>query len=373
MSCASSGSIHDKASNRKLEDMMKRIAAASLLAALAIVSAAHAADLKKQTFRVVGTWGNASMYKDYEAPMWNKNVPGASGGRITADMRAITDLGLTGTETIKLLTTDAFDAGFGLYAYIVSGNPVFEGFDLGMVSRTADEQKRLVGAYAPIVDKAMGDIHRVKVMANYPFPLPLLACRDEFKSLADLRGRKIRVFSTTLGDMVEGLGGVSVSIPLGEVPTALQRGVVDCAVSSGIAVYRAKWFDVVHHLYELPVVGAMAFLGMKKTRWDSLDKPTQEFLTKQSQLFEKLTWDATKEDEQQGIACLTGETLGGPACRQGAPAKMKLVRASPGDAAVRDKVLKDFVLKRFANRCGAECVTRWNQTAGAAVGISIAK
>lgn len=352
---------------------MKLVAVVSLLTVLGVSSVVHASDLKKQSFRVVGTWGNASMYKDYEAPMWKKYIPEASDGKITADMRAITDLGLTGTETIKLLTTDAFEVGFGLYAYIVSGNPVFEGFDLGMVPRNADEQKRISDAYAPIVDKAMDSIHHVKVMANYPFPLPLIACRDEFKSLADLRGRKIRVFSTTLGDMVEGLGAVSVSIPLGEVPTALQRGVVDCAISSGLAMYRAKWFDVVHYLYERPVVGAMAFLGMKKARWDSLDKPTQEFLAKQSKLFEERTWDATKADEQQGIACLTGDKLNGPACREGEPAKMKLVRAAPGDAAVREKVLNDFVLKRFAARCSAECVANWNKTAGAAVGLSTAK
>jgi TRAP-type C4-dicarboxylate transport system substrate-binding protein len=342
---------------------------ASAIAALATVAAAD--PLPKQQFKVVGTWGTASMYKDYEAPMWNKDVPEASDGSITADVQAITDLGLSGTETIKLLSTGAYDVGFALYAYIVSGNPVFEGFDLALVPQNADEQRKLVDAYSPVVEKAMSDIHHVKLMTNYPFPLPVLACRDKFTGISDLKGRKIRTFSTTLGDMVEGLGGISVSIPLAEVPTALQRGVVDCAVSSGIAMYNAKWFDVVHYLYQMPIVSGMGFVGMTQARWDKLDAATQAFLAEQSKKFEDKTWAQTKEDEQQGIACLTGETLGGPACRHGDPAGMTLVRTSDEDAATRKRVLTDFVLKRFGERCGADCAKVWNQTAGASVGLSI--
>lgn len=345
---------------------------AGALVALATVATVAVADpLPEQQFKVIGTWGTASMYKDYEAPMWNKAIPEASGGRITADMQAITDLGLSGTETLKLLSTGAYDVGFALYAYVVSGNPVFEGFDLALVPQNADEQRKLVDAYSPIIEKSMSEIHGVKLMTNYPFPLPVLACREKFSGISDLKGLKIRTFSTTLGDMVEGLGGIGVSIPLAEVPTALQRGVVDCAISSGIAMYNAKWFDVVHYVYQMPIVSGMGFVGMTQSRWDKLDPATQAFLAEQSRAFEEKTWAATKEDEQQGIACLTGETLGGPACRHGAPAGMTLVRTSDEDAATRKRVLADFVLKRFGERCGADCAGNWNKTAGAAVGLAI--
>ncbi len=352
---------------------MKKSSIAAGLALAGLASVVLADDLPEQKFKVIGTWGNASMYKDYEEPMWKTDIPKASKGKMKTEVQAITDLGLAGSEAIKLLSTGAYDAGFALYAYVVSGNPVFEGSDLALVPQTADEQRKMADAYSPVLERALAKVRSVKLMTNYPFPLPLIACRDEFKGLSDLKGRRIRVFSTTLGDMVEGLGGISVSIPLAEVPTALQRGVVDCAVSSAVAMYNAKWFDVVHYLYEMPIVGAMAFLGMTKARWEKLDKPTQEFLTKQSQTFADKTWAATKEDEQQGIVCLTGERLNGPPCRHGEPAKMKLVRTSGEDTAVRKRVLNDFVLKRFGVRCGAECSEEWNKTVGAAVNLSIPK
>ncbi|RUM96625.1 hypothetical protein EET67_16690 [Pseudaminobacter arsenicus] len=350
--------------------MKNRHLAAGLFLALT-TSFAQAGDVPEQSFKVIGTWGNASMYNDYEAPLWNEAIPQASGGKITADMQAINDLGLSGSEAIKLLSTGAYDAGFALYAYIVSGDPIFEGFDLALVSRSAEDQRKVVEAHSAVIEKAMADVHRLKLVTSYPFPLPVIACRDEFKSLADLRGRKIRVFATTQGDMVEGLGAVSVSIPLAEVPTSLQRGVVDCAMASAIAMYNAKWFDVVNYLYEMPIGGAIGFLGMTKSRWDQLDGETQKLLDEQARLFSEKTWAATHSDEQQGIACLTGERLDGPECQHGEAAKMTLVRTSPEDAELRQTVLNDFVLKRFAERCGAECTASWNQTAGAAVNVTI--
>ncbi len=334
---------------------------------------AQASDIPEQTFKVIGTWGNASMYKDYEAPLWNEAIPEASGGKITADMQAIDELGLSGSEAIKLLSTGAYDAGFALYSYIVSGNPVFEGFDLALVSRNASEQRKVVDALSPVIDTAMSDVHGIKLITSYPFPLPVVACREEFKSLEDLKGRKVRVFATTQSDLMDGLGAISVSMPLAEVPTALQRGVVDCALASAMAMYHAKWFDVVNYIYEMPIGGAMAFLGMTESRWAALDEPTRTLLQREADKYAERTWALTESDEQQGIACLTGDPLDGEACKYGEPAKMTLVRTSEGDAAVRERILSEFVLKRYGDRCGTDCVKAWNEAAGAAVGVSIAE
>lgn len=335
------------------------------------VTGALANEIPEQRFNVIGTWGNATMYNDYELPMWRDKIPEASGGKIATEMQAINDLGLSGSEIVKLLSTGAYDAGFALYSYIVSGDPVFEGLDLSLVARNADDQQKVVDAYHPVVDKALADIHGLKLLANYPFPLPVIACRDEFSGLADLKGRKVRVFSTTQADMVEGFGGISVSIPLAEVPTSLQRGVVDCAIAGGVAMYNAKWFDVVNYVYEMPVGSAMAFLGMTASKWEGLSQPTKDLIQEQADAFAERTWAETRSDEQQGLACLTGELLGGPACRHGEPAKMTLVSGNVEDEDARTGVLNEFVLKRYAERCGSECAAEWTNTVGAAINLAI--
>ncbi len=346
--------------------MMKH--ACRTIAATAVLAAgATAPAFAEHSFKVIGTWGVGAMYKEHEAPLWETAIPEASGGKVTGEIKAMTDLGLKGFETVKLLKTGVYDVGFGAYTYIASGNPVFEGIDLALTPKNTDEARRLVEAYDPVVKKAFADIHGVELLASYPFPAQVLVCRDPFESLADLKGRKIRVYSTTLGDMAEGFGGVSVSIPLSEVVPALQRGVVDCGVSSGVSMYHAKWQDVVNYLYETPVSAGIAFLAMNKAKFDALDEETQTLLTEQSRIFADKAWAALKDSEQQGISCLTGE---GGSCRYGDPAGMTLVKANPDDEPLRRSILEDYVLKRYAERCGADCAAEWNATAGAVIGLS---
>lgn len=345
---------------------MKRLFPTLIGLAIGLASTFAAAEPPAQKFKVLGTWRLGSMYPDFEEKLFTEHVPKASNGRLTADVKAMTDVGLKGFETVKLLNTGVYDIAFGGYVYIASGNPVFEGIDLALVPNSVAQARQIADAYWPVVEKAMAEIHGVQLLASYPFPAQVLACREKFTSLAELQRRKIRVYSTTLGDMAEGLGGTSVTIPLAEVVPALQRGVIDCGITSAISMYNAKWQDVVKYVYETPVSAGIAFLAMNKKKWEALDPETRRILGEQAKAFETRTWDAIAKMQVDGIACLTGKN---GKCSLGAAADMTLVSATAADDAVRRKVLGGHVLQRYAKRCGAACADQWNATAGRIVGV----
>lgn len=350
--------------------MITRITCAALVGSLLAATGPALAEVPNATFNVVGTWSTGAMFTEHEAPLFQTLLPELTGGAMSGQVTAMTDLGLRGFETVRLLQTGVYDAGFFALSYIASGDPVFEGIDLALAPAGTAEARQLVAAYDPVVAEAMERINNVKYLISYPFPAQVLVCTQPFESLADLRGRKIRVYSTTLGDLVEGLGGVPVSIPLSEVPTALQRGVIDCGISSGVSMYTAHWQDVVGYLYETPVSAGIAGLGMNMDRWNALGAEGQAAMMEAATVFADRAWAALTESEQQGIACLTGELIeGAQPCRYGEPATMTLVRDSDVNNGIREEVLRDFVLRRYAGRCGAECATRWNETAGAVIGI----
>ena len=48
---------------------------------------------------------------------------------------------------------------------------------------------------------------------------------------------------------------------------------------------------------------------------------------------------------------------------------MTLVQPQAADFTERERVLREFVLKRWAGRCGPECTAEWNATIGKTVGI----
>ena len=62
---------------------MKYAIGAALAAALAVGSAQ--ADVEEKEFLVVGTWGNLFNWKEHESRMWQKVLPEASGGKLTAN------------------------------------------------------------------------------------------------------------------------------------------------------------------------------------------------------------------------------------------------------------------------------------------------
>ena len=323
-------------------------------------TAASAADLPKNTFKVVGTWGNLSNYQIHEGPFWNKTVTDKSNGAITAHAPPLTELGLKGFEVMRLLKLGVFDFAFGVIGYVASEDAVFEGVDLAGIAQSIESAREVTKIYRPILDKAFEKTFGAKLMVMYPFPSQLIWCNKELKGIQDLQGKRIRTYSTTLGDFIEGAKASSVTISFAEVVPALQKGVADCGITGTMPAYHAKWHEVITHVLQLRVGWGISFGAFSLKRWNQLDKPTQEFFTKELAALEDRMWAKTAEEDSMGIVCNTGSGK----CSEGEPGKMKLIKASAADEKAREKILTDFVLKRWASRCGDQCVKDWNASVG---------
>jgi TRAP-type C4-dicarboxylate transport system substrate-binding protein len=348
--------------------LSKAVIAAAFSGAVGLAAAAaSAADLPKNSFTVVGTWGNLTNYTDFEGPFWNKTVTEHSNGAITAHAQPLTDLGLKGFEVMRLLKLGVFDFAFGVIGYVASEDALFEGVDLSAVAQDIKTAREITKAYRPTLEKAFEKSFGAKLMLMYPFPSQMLFCNGDIKSIGDLKGKKIRVYSTTLGDFVEGVGGDSVTVSFAEVVPALQKGVVDCGITGTMPAYKAKWWQVAHTVFALRVGWGISFGAFSLKRWNQLDKPTQAFLTAEISKLEDQLWKGIGDEDEMGIICSTGA---GGKCTAGETGKMKLVKPSKADVEARRKVLKNYVLKRWASRCSPECVKNWNATVGKLVGIN---
>src|SRR6185437_10144797 len=95
------------------EEMLMRpaFAAAALAAllALAFCRAVDAQQLDRKQFNVAGTWSFLTNWQNLEQPLWAKDLPEASGGSITGNIKSITELNLKGTELLRLLKQGVFD------------------------------------------------------------------------------------------------------------------------------------------------------------------------------------------------------------------------------------------------------------------------
>ena len=336
------------------------------IAAFALSASAALAD-DPVVLNAVGTWSSLTNFQKHEEPFFNTRLREASDGNIVGKIQSQSGLGLKGFEIMRLVENGVFDFAFGLPGYVAAENAIFEGADLSTLTQDIDTQRKVSDAYYPTLEKSFADIYNAKLLMLYPFPSQTLWCNGEVNGIEDLKGKKIRVYSTTLGDFVEGVGGTSVTVSFSEVIPALEKGVVDCAITGTMSAYTAKWNQVATHAYTLRVGWGLAFGAMNMDKWNSLSEGQQTLLQSEIATLTDAMWAETATEDDVAISCITGGE-----CAIGEAGSMTLVEPSEADLKARDSIATEVVLARWAERCGADCAANWNETVGPILGLTAA-
>ncbi|MEO7940182.1 MAG: TRAP transporter substrate-binding protein [Burkholderiaceae bacterium] len=332
---------------------------------LSLAGAAQAQTSPKVQFQVVGNLGITTQYKELEAPFWTKDIPAATGGALTASIKPWNEMGLKGPEVFKLLSQGVFDVGTTQLGFVAGDAPINDATDLAGVSPTIQVFHEVTQAFRPALESYYEKQLKVKVMGMFSFQAQVLFCRDEIKSLADLKGRKVRTSGASQSDFISYFGGSGVNMAFGEVQQSLQNGVIDCSITGTLGGYKAKWYDGAKYLYALPINWGAGLSAINLNSWRKLDAKTQKIVTSEYARLEKAIYEQNIRENDIGLACNTGGT-----CPEGPAANMVLVNPAPGDTELRRQALIKQVLPRWASRCGAECVNTWNATAGKIVNLT---
>ncbi len=341
-------------------------------ALIVIGSAANAQDqaLPETTLSVVGSWSNLPLYQDFEQPFWTKTLPEASNGAVTVNLTTFDQMGVAGADVFRLLGDGVFDIGMTVADYTVADAPALEGLDVPLIATDAATARQVADAAKPLVDDIMRERFNSKLLAIAPYPPQIVFCNAEVADLEDLKGKKIRASGRMTALFLEALGAEGVTMAFSEVPGALERGVIDCAVTGAGSGYSAGWWESSTHLLNLPLGGwDPVVTAMNLDKWNELSPEMQSFLQEQiATNFENKAWEQAEDALSRDVACLTGSSE----CAAGEPATMTLVEPSDADRQLAETVLKESILPDWAERAGADWAQRWNETVGQAVGVTTA-
>ena len=339
-----------------------------ILAALgcAIGASALADDASSVHFNVVGGGSHNYTFRVVERPFWTETLPANSGGSVTARLMGLSESGLKGPEMVRLLRAGAVEIGMGVFAFVAGDDAAFEGIDLPGMAADIATSRQIADAYKPVLEARMAERHGVKLLATVPYTAQVFFCRDAVNGLDDLKGRKVRVRGRNMADMVSALGASPVTLPFAEVVTAMQTGVIDCAVTGMGSGNAAKWYDVAAYVYDLPVDWSIGFYAMGLQRWQQLSPDMQRLLQAQAHVLEDALWTETARENRYALACNTGAAD----CQIHHPAAMQASAPSEAERArLREVVLR--IANDWGKRCGADCVQQWNATAGKAIGVAL--
>ncbi|MBO0662584.1 TRAP transporter substrate-binding protein [Jiella sp. MQZ9-1] len=331
---------------------------------------ANAQNLDDTSLSVVGSWSSLPLDKDFERPFWTKTLPADSQGKVSVQMTTFDQMGVKGGDVFRMLSDGVFDVGMTVGDYVVGDAPELEGLDVPLVASDADTEHKVIDAARPMVADIMKKRFGAKLLAIVPYPPQVVFCNADVKSLRDLKGKKVRASGRMAAILLEKLGAEGITMSFSEVPGALERGVIDCAVTGAGSGYSAGWWESSTHLLTLPLGGwDPVITAMNQDKWNGLSPAMQSFLeTEIKTKFEDKVWAAAGDALSGDVACLTGRGE----CKAGKPASMTLVEPTKQDEALAKKVLTEDVLPDWAKRAGGDWAKRWNDSVGKVVGVSVA-
>src|SRR3954465_13494565 len=144
-------------------------------------------------------------------------------------------------EGVVQLADDRFNSG----NIPVAGIPRLRG-----LVNSLDEFNKAANVVRPYLEKAFAE-KGIVMLADYTYPLQVVWGRKKLTSLDDFKGMKLRVAQPEQGEMVRRFGGTSITMSAPEVPSALDRGVVEGIFTAGVGA--VLWKDLLKYGYLLVV------------------------------------------------------------------------------------------------------------------------
>ena len=205
--------------------------------------------------------------------------------------------------------------------------PVFEGCDLAGITDDIATARKACEVWKPVMAEHMAKKFQTRLMSLAPNPPIVFWCRDKISSIRDLKGKKVRVFNKTQADFVTAVGGETITMAFPEVVPALQRGVVDCALTGTLSGNLAGWPEVSKYLLPLTVGWSISYEGANIKSWNSWSPPLHDFFTKEFGKLENDMWKIGTQATDEGVNC----NIGKGKCTLGKKGSMTLVKISDAD------------------------------------------
>lgn len=258
------------------------------------------AQSKPITWKAVIQHRNGASYKKW---LWlQEQLPKRSGGRLSLEVTTIPELGLNGTEVLRVLKTGLIDMAEVLTGYVASDFPTIEATDLPGVASNYQQSRQLYDAWSSNVISKREDLMGGKVMGTFCWGQMYLYTKAPLNSLAELKGKKIRTFAPAQARYLSALGAEPISMTTSEVYSALQRGVLDGTITGPDQVKGMSIYEVTNHLSNINISPLGSYIVASRRSWDSLPADLQKILTDISPELTDLGWKLGEENNQEGIA-----------------------------------------------------------------------
>ena len=209
-----------------------------------------------------------------------------------------TDITTAVGDNVVQLGDDAFQQG---------NVPITGILRLPMLITNATEFEKALAVMRPYLERAF-DKKGVTLLANYYFPMQIAWSSKKLTSLDDFKNQKIRATSPEQIEFLKRFGANGLTVGGSEVPSALERGVVDGVLTANAGGGKI-WKDLLKYCYEIGlnyfedniVVNKEAYAKLPAAYKESLTKAIVELTPKMTAMMAQEEIDEAAKRKAEGM------------------------------------------------------------------------
>lgn len=215
-----------------------------------------------------------------------EDVKAATDGELVIEVFSGGELPYKNSDVLKALATNQVEIADLAIGPVAGDVPELNVFVLPFLCTSMDEFYKAANEALPIIGKRLSEKFGVTALTAWTMPPQQIWLKKGVDDIAGLSGRKIRTWNRTQVDMLDLMGASGVAITPAEVIPALQRGVVDGAITAVIPAYDWKFYEVTDFGYMLGFTMTNQLIAVNQGALDALDETTREAFTKTAEAWQ---------------------------------------------------------------------------------------
>lgn len=220
------------------------------------------------------------LHKNMFVPL-AKDLSAATNGNLTIKIFPSGALGKGPVQQYKRALQGVADIVFVIQAYTASIFPKTMIAGKAGLGNTGEEVTRRLWK---VYHQHLADEYtKTKLLAIWGiYPAALMSRKKPIRTLADVKGMKIRISSAADIAQIKAWGAVGIMMPVTKTYNALQNGVIDGIQIAPVALYRPWNFNEPADYVTQGINGPSSIMSvmMHKKSWDGLSKSEQSTLDK---------------------------------------------------------------------------------------------
>jgi TRAP-type C4-dicarboxylate transport system substrate-binding protein len=238
------------------------------------------------------------------ATNWANEIHKRTGGRVQITVYPAGSL-TKADQCYEGVIKGISDLGMSCFAYTRGRFPLMEGLDLPLGYPNGATATRVASAMVQKYKPA--ELDDVKVLYVHAHGPGILASKKAVKSLADLKGLKVRATGLS-AKIVEALGGTPVAMSQPETYEALAKGVVEATLCPIETLKGWKQGEAIEYVVDSSAIGytTAMFVVMNKNKWAQLPSDVQKVFADVSQEWIAKHGEAWDQADQAGREFVTG-------------------------------------------------------------------